>query len=102
MKEDNTSEISEIWRTDEKEELQRVKEEVEGWFDRAKRVHCSGINLYYSPYNAYFHIISKPVTVYGIATSMITYQGGLYETRSGSGDCEQNLWYLGECKEERR
>jgi len=98
MKEDNAQEISEIWRSDEKEEQERVNAEVKSWFDRAKAVHCCEINLYYTPYSKRFFSVSKAVFAHGIKTNLITYQGGLYEMREGSGDCEMNLWYMGECK----
>ena len=99
MKEDNVEEISDIWRTDEKEEQERVEAEVKEWFDSAKTRGSCGINLWYSPYNKRFFSVSKAVFVHGIVTSLLTYQGGLYETRAGSGDCEMNLWYLGEIRE---
>jgi len=96
--EDNAQEISEIWRTDEKEEKERVEAEVKDWFDTAKARSSCGVNMWYPPYAKRFLSVSKAVFVHGIETSMVTYKGGLYETRAGSGDCEMNLWYLGECK----
>lgn len=93
--------MSSTWRVGEEKEQQQVEAEVKEWFERAKAVGMCEINLYYSPYNKYFFTVSKAVFVHGHKTDMLLYQGGLYQTRSGPGDCELNLWYLGEAEKEK-
>ena len=78
------------------EELQRrYVEEVTGWFTRARGCGQSGINLWFPPYSKLFEEMAKPVLVHGHNVGILEYEGHLYRTQSGSGDCELNLHYIG-------
>ena len=80
------------------QEMARVLAEVKGWFERARLSSCSGINLYFTPYNKQFHKLAKKVKVMGHEVSLYKYDGGLYRITYGPGDCEQTLWYIGRVK----
>ena len=75
-----------------------IKEEVAEWFERAKKNRC-GINLWYSPLNKEFFRVATPIEVKGVKTDLLEYKGHLFQVRSGSGDCEENLWHVGKCEE---
>lgn len=75
------------------EDLKKAK----GWLEDAKRGSVE-INFWYTPLAEAFEHLAKKVRVHGHWTGLWSYNGNLYETYAGSGDCEERLRYIGPIK----
>jgi hypothetical protein len=75
---------------------------VLNWFSVAKKCGRCGINLYYKPAADYFESIITQVFYKSVNLTdkcgVLEYNGELYQIQSGSGDCEENLYYIGKTK----
>ena len=84
-----------VWNTETKEVKRDIKEEVIAWFNRAKLHGSTEINLYYSPLNEMFNLLTDKRFL-GKTFVGYEFEKHLYNVRAGSGDCEERLVYLGE------
>jgi hypothetical protein len=90
---------STVWTTPaaERELADEAKATVAGWFRRAKerKGYGVGVNLYYPLFGKEFEQVTKKFVYRGVDTGLLIHDNALWQLRSGSGDCEMNLYYVG-------